>query len=80
MSNWINSNGGLLLSVGAIIGSFNLVMSTIASVCNKLKLQEPGWMQKLGVVGSTFAAWFGSNIPSVPSPKPGDGPVPPVSG
>lgn len=66
MLEWIMAHGGYM----GIVLAFNVLMSAVQSVFNALKLQEPGWLQKIGSIGAQIISWLSANRPSVDLPKP----------
>lgn len=58
---WIMAHGGY---VGVLV-AYNLLMSGVQAIFNQLKIQEPGWLQTLGSVGSTLSSWMSANTPTI---------------
>lgn len=67
MSAFLASHGGVYAIATLFLICYNIVFSALAQIFNALKLQEPGFLQKAGQIGSTVAGWLSANTPSVPS-------------
>lgn len=69
ISSFISSQGGFLLAVGSIVFCLNLFFSSIASICNKLKISENTTLVKIGNVVGSANSWMSANTnPPAPAP------------
>lgn len=64
--NYINLHGGPYAVLLSGVAAYCLLMSSIAKLCNILKIQESPFLVKAGNIGSALQAWFGANIASTP--------------
>lgn len=66
------STTGMVATVLAIVGLavpiMNVLMSAITQIFVILHKSEPGWLQKLGMIGMTISKWVTANT-STPPPK-----------
>lgn len=68
LATWIKTQGGLVAAVGVVMACLNLILSSLATICSKLQLAEPAWMNAAGKFVGTIVAWFSANIPT-PAPQ-----------
>ncbi len=70
MKEYFIAHGGVIASVIGILISFNIAMTGIKSICDQLKIKEPGPLQKLAAIGSMLLGFLTANT----NPKPPQAP------
>ncbi len=61
MQAFIHQHGGLIGSAFFILIGFNAAMTGLKRLCDALKIQEPGFLQKAGAVGSVLLEFMTAN-------------------
>lgn len=58
---WVSGQGGWLAALVALIASYNTILTALHTICEKLKLKEPGWVQTAGAWGVKILGYLTAN-------------------
>lgn len=69
MKQWIDANGGLVMTIIGVVFGLNLALSGLQKLCDKLKVKEPVILQTIGKYLSVFVAFVSANLPNMVPPS-----------